>query len=132
MDELTTTSANNLIALKYGAKKDLQELKPFQRDILLFDTYIAGTSYIENMAELEPGIKSGDRLNFFREADNEHDANAIVIKTAENVKIGYVPKKDNIVFSRLMDAGKLLFGTVKSKELRGKWVKIYIDIYLHE
>ncbi len=84
------------------------------------------------MAELEPGIKVGDRLNFFREPDNENDANAIVIKTAENVKIGYVPKRDNIVFSRLMDAGKLLFGTVKSKELLGKWVKIYIEIYLHE
>lgn len=63
---------------------------------------------------------------------NEYDANAIVIKTAANEKIGYVPQKDNIVFSRLMDAGKLLFGTVKAKELRGKWVKISIDIYLHE
>ncbi|MCD7945286.1 MAG: HIRAN domain-containing protein, partial [Clostridiales bacterium] len=101
-------------------------------DILLFDTYIAGTSHIENMEALEPDIKPGDRLNFFREADNEYDANAIVIKTTEDEKVGYVPKKDNIVFSRLMDAGKLLFGTVKSKELLGSWVKIYIDIYMHE
>lgn len=132
MDELTTTSASDLIALKYGAKNELQEFKPFQRDILLFDTYIAGTSHIENMTALEPYIKPGDRLNFYREADNEYDENAIVIKTVENEKVGYVPKKDNIVFSRLMDAGKLLFGTVKSKELRGSWVKIYIDIYMHE
>ncbi len=132
MNELTTTSAGGLIALKYGAKNELQEFKPFQRDILLFDTYIAGTSHIGNIAALEPGIKVGDRLNFFRETENEYDANAIVIKTVANEKIGYVPQKDNIVFSRLMDAGKLLFGTVKAKELRGKWVKISIDIYLHE
>ncbi len=132
MDKLTTVSRNNLISLKYGEKKELQEFKPWQRDILLFDTYIAGTSFIEDMAELEPNIKLGDRLNFFREPDNKHDANAIIIKTTENRKIGYVPQEDNIVFSRLMDAGKLLFGIVKSKELKGKWVKIYIDIYLHE
>ena len=49
-----------------------------------------------------------------------------------NVKIGYVPKEDNIVFSRLMDAGKLLFGKITAKALKGKWLKINIGIYLHE
>ena len=49
-----------------------------------------------------------------------------------NVKIGYVPKADNIVFSRLMDAGKLLYGKVISKEILDNWIKINIEIYLHE
>ena len=47
-------------------------------------------------------------------------------------KIGYVPRQDNVVFSRLMDAGKVLFAKIKEKEMRGKWAKIEIKIYLHE
>ena len=56
----------------------------------------------------------------------------IVIKTVDGVKIGYVPKQDNVIFARLMDAGKLLFGKITSKEKKGSWVKIYIKVFLHE
>jgi hypothetical protein len=31
-----------------------------------------------------------------------------------------------------MDAGKLLFGKITDKELKGKWLKLKIGIYLHE
>lgn len=37
---------------------------------------------------------------------------------------------DNIVFSRLMDAGKLLYGRISKKEKVGNWLKITMDIYL--
>ena len=30
--------------------------------------------------------------------------------------VGYVPRRDNVVFARLMDAGKQLFGTITKKE----------------
>ena len=111
---------------------DISIPKPFERDIFLFDTYVAGTSHIEGMEELEPHLQTGDRLDFFREPDNQYDAQAIVIKTADGVKIGYVPRQDNVIFARLMDAGKLLFGRISEKEKKGKWVKISIDIFLHE
>ena len=55
-----------------------------------------------------------------------------MIKTASGVKIGYVPKQDNVIFARLMDAGKLLFGRITAKEKKGSWVKINIKVYLHE
>ena len=58
--------------------------------------------------------------------------NGKVIKTVNGVKIGYVPKQDNVIFARLMDAGKLLFGKITSKEKKGSWVKIYIKVFLHE
>lgn len=77
-------------------------------------------------------LNINDRLEFFRQADNSSDTKAIEIRTAENIKIGYVPKQDNIVFSRLMDAGKLLYAKITNKEYYGTWVKIYIEIYLHE
>jgi hypothetical protein len=40
--------------------------------------------------------------------------------------------KDNLIFARLMDAGKLLFGRISSKEKKGSWVKIDIKVYLQE
>lgn len=132
MDELNKTGKSGLVSLLHGKNGEISIPKPFERDIFLFDTYVAGTSHIEGMEELEPHLQTGDRLDFFREPDNQYDAQAIVIKTADGVKIGYVPRQDNAIFARLMDAGKLLFGRISEKEKKGKWVKISIDIFLHE
>lgn len=106
--------------------------KPFEHDIFLFDSHVAGTTFIEGIEELEPHLKIDDRLDFFREPDNPHDKKAIVIKNTDGVKVGYVPREDNVIFSRLMDAGKLLFGKITHKEMKGKWLNIKIKIYLHE
>ena len=77
------------------------------------------------------GLKT--ELELFREPHNAHDEQrAIVIKNASGVKIGYVPRRDNVVFSRLMDAGKKLFGRLTAKEWQGEWLKISIKIYLQE
>ena len=132
MGELVNQTAGGIIGLKYAGKGELGELKPFQKDIFLFSTYVAGTSHVEGIEELEPFLKVDDRLSFYREPDNISDEMAIMVVNADNTKIGYVPKKDNVIFARLMDAGKLLFGKITSKELHGKWVKIYMDIFLHE
>ena len=106
--------------------------KPFERDIYLFDSHVAGTSHIDNIESIGEQLKDGDRLVFYREPDNETDPQAIRIETLAKEKIGYVPRQDNIIFSRLMDAGKVLFAKVVEKELLGKWLKIKIKIYLHE
>lgn len=55
-----------------------------------------------------------------------------MIKNMDGVKIGYVPKADNVIFARLMDAGKLLFGRIAAKEMKGSWLKLDIKVYLHE
>ena len=132
MDELNKAGKSGLVSLLHWKNGEISIPKPFERDIFLFDTYVAGTSHIEGMEELEPHLQTGDRLDFFRELDNQYDAQAIVIKTADGVKIGYVPRQDNVIFARLMDAGKLLFGRISEKEKKGKWVKISIYIFLHE
>lgn len=93
---------------------------------------IQQTTHIEDIEIIEPSINKDDKLVFYREADNPHDPQAILIETVKGEKIGYVPRQDNIIFSRLMDAGKSIFGKVIDKEKRGKWVKIKIKIYLHE
>lgn len=132
MTNIVKSENSSIISLLHTHGGTLEVPKPFERDIFLFDTYVAGTTFIEDILELESHLNVNDKLHFYREPDNPYDKNAIVIKTNNNVKIGYVPKADNIIFSRLMDAGKLLFGKITNKEIKGKWLKIEIGIYLHE
>lgn len=132
MGDLVKTSGGGLVGLLHGKNGEILIPKPFEKDIFLFDTYVAGTTHIEGIEELEPYLNVDDRFEFFREPDNRYDKQAIVIKTIDGVKIGYVPKQDNVIFARLMDAGKLLFGKITSKEKKGSWVKIYIKVFLHE
>lgn len=132
MSDLVKIDNGDLIEylMKTGSGLDLP--KPFERDIYLFDTYVAGTTHIECIEKIGESLKDDDRLVFYREPENEHDPQAIRIETLGKEKIGYVPHKDNVIFSRLMDAGKVLFAKVIEKEMKGKWLKIKIKIYLHE
>ena len=132
MGELMSADSGGLLGLLHGKNGNLDIPKPFERDIFLFDTHVAGTSHVEGIEELEPHLGPGDKLDFFREPDNPYDPQAIMIKNADGVKIGYVPKRDNVVFARLMDAGKLLFGRISDKEMRGGWLRIEIKVFLHE
>ena len=132
MDELIKIEDINIVGLFHGKGGNLTIQKPFERDIFLFETYVAGTSYVEGIEELEPHLYIDEKLDFFREPGNSHDKRAIVIKNTDGIKIGYIPKADNEIFSRLMDAGKLLFGRITGKEMRGKWLKIDIKVFLHE
>jgi hypothetical protein len=132
MSEVIKSESGNLVSLLHGKGGDMNIPKPFERDIFLFDTHVAGTSHVEGIMELEPHLNIEDKLEFFREPDNKFDKRAIVIKNTDGIKVGYVPKADNIIFSRLMDAGKLLFGRIVEKEVRGNWLKIDIKVFLHE
>lgn len=132
MNDLVKKEQGNLIEYLINQETGLDLPKPFERDIFLFDSHVAGTSHIDNIESISEHLKDGDRLVFYREPDNETDPQAIRIETLNKEKIGYVPRQDNIIFSRLMDAGKVLFAKVVDKELLGKWLKIKIKIYLHE
>ena len=103
-------------------------LKPLIDEIHLFDTYVAGTSHVKDKTVLEE-IKVDDRLNLMRE-DNKFDDNAIVVLTENGKKLGYVPEKDNVIFARLMDAGKRLVGKIKKIDDVSGFMKISLGIYL--
>ena len=89
------------------------KLKPFLKDLFLIKVYVAGLDYIDNIDDIFPLIKVRDKLELFREASNEYDKHAILVKY-HGQKIGYVPRKDNYVLSKLMDGGKELYGVVES------------------
>lgn len=110
-------------------KKDLGDIiKPLTQEIHLFDSFVAGTTHLKDQSVLEE-IKEGDKLSLQRE-DNKYDSNAIMIFTEGKKKLGYVPEKDNIVFARLMDAGKYLMAKITNIEKRGSFTKIKIGICL--
>lgn len=103
-------------------------LKPLIREIHLFDSYVAGTTHLKDDSVLEE-IKIDDKLTLVRE-DNKFDSNAVMILTEDGRKVGYVPEKDNIIFARLMDAGKLLSAKITQIKKRGTFNQISIGIYL--
>ena len=103
-------------------------LKPLIKEIHLFDSYIAGTTHLKEPEVLDT-VKVGDMLNLKRE-DNKFDDKAILVLNDAGKKLGYVPEKDNIVFARLMDAGKLLKAKVTDVEMKGDFHMIRIGIYL--
>ena len=74
-------------------------------------------------------LREGDRLTLQRE-NNKFDDNAILIFNDAKQKVGYVPEKDNVIFARLMDAGKRLIARVKAHEMKGSFHSITISIFL--
>ncbi|MBR0391217.1 MAG: HIRAN domain-containing protein [Oscillospiraceae bacterium] len=103
-------------------------LKPLIREIHLFDTFVAGTTHLQDQSVFQE-IRIGDKLSLQRE-DNKFDDNAVLILTETGKKLGYIPEKDNVVFARLMDAGKLLAAKITKIETRGSFYQISIGIFL--
>lgn len=103
-------------------------LKPLSQEIHLFDSYVAGTSHLADQSVLDE-IKEGDMLFLIRE-ENKFDSNAIMLLSPAKKKVGYVPEKDNVVFARLMDAGKKLSAKITRIEKKGSFTKIAVSIYL--
>ncbi|WP_161980893.1 HIRAN domain-containing protein [Streptococcus sp. S784/96/1] len=132
MDLQKIDKGNDLVSLFHQKSSEVDFALPFERDIFLFDTYVAGVMHVENFEMIEPDLKNGVELVFLREPNNPYDAEAIMILTQAGQKIGYVPKKDNVIFARLMDAGKLLIGKIQEKTQKGKWTKVDIGIYLRD
>lgn len=103
-------------------------IKPLTKEIYLFDTFVSATSRIKNQ-EIFNDIKVGDKLLLRRE-ESKFDENEVVILTKDKEKIGYIPEKDNVIFARLMDAGKMLDAKIISIDRKEPFIQIYIGIYL--
>ena len=129
MADMIKLDSNNIVSALHGGF-DLG--KPYENKIFLIEVRIAGTTHIENIYELEPELTIGKRVKFFREPHNPYDEKAIVLRDEKGNKLGYIPRDKNEILSRLMDGGKLLYGTINSKERIDRWVKITIQVYLDD
>ena len=103
-------------------------IKPLIDEIHLFDTFVAGTTHLKDDSVLKE-IAVGDKLTLQRE-DNKFDKNAILVLDEKKRKVGYIPERDNIIFARLMDAGKMLAAKVSKLDQKGSFTQITIGIYL--
>ena len=125
-NELTVKN-EDLIALI--GEKGLGELtRPLLNEIHLFDTHIAGTVYI-NDTSLYDALEENEKLILQRE-NSRFDSSAVLVLNREKKKLGYIPEKDNQIFSRLLDAGKLLIAKVISAANSDGFYRIRIGIYL--
>ena len=103
-------------------------IKPLVNEIHLFDTYISGTTRVKNK-EVYASLHVGDKLILQKE-NSKFEDNGILVLNEKKELLGYIPEKDNQIFSRLMDAGKLLVGKVDSLSYSEYFQKIHIGIYL--
>ena len=105
--------------------------KPFVQEVELLNCNIAGTTFL-NLKDIEPKLKKNQLLVLKREPKNKYDDKAILILTEDGQKLGYVPQEKNEILSKLMDAGKLLFGRLDEKNWVGRWLRLDIQVYLRD
>lgn len=129
MNELQNAKAGSLLQSLHA---EVQLPVPYSEDVFLLNTCVAGTSHVVGIEEIAPFLRPGDRLELVRMPSNPSDSNAIKIFNRDRVKVGYVPKKDNLILARLMDAGKLLYAVVAEKHWENDWLRIEVDIYMTE
>lgn len=65
MSEMIKADGGALSGLIHGKGGGLTIPEPFERDIFLFDTFVAGTTHIEGIEDLEPHLRIDDRLDYF-------------------------------------------------------------------
>lgn len=131
MSDIIKINGNSIVNI-LNKRGSLDIGKPFSQEIFLIEVHIAGTTYVDNIEAIEPKLIEGTEVAFFREVDNAFDGNAILVKDADGNKLGYVPRVNNEILARLMDAGKLVYGKVKRKEWIGDWVKIEVEVFLRD
>lgn len=114
-----------------GSQANANTLLPFSREIFLLDIVVAGTSFCEEIDNIEPKLIPETVLKMRRDPKNEYDEQAIAIYF-ESVRIGWVPQEMNEIISRLMDAGKAFFCRVTSAYRKGTWLRIKAKIFMVE
>ena len=108
-------------------------IKPFSRTIFLRHMPVAGVFHVRNYKSLMKKLKVDDRLQLIREPQNEYDEWAILVMTLEHKKLGYIPRRENKILARLMDAGKSIFAEVSEVDTETeRWDPIWIAIYMDD
>ena len=115
--EITPVNQEEFLSAVYGGR-DMGLAQPFDREIFLLQTHIAGARYREGYPGIIRRLKLGTLLTLVREPENPYDELAIRVLDDKGAWIGYVPMERNPPLARLMDAGKYLYGKVAKKE---KW-----------
>ncbi len=117
------------IAIKENAGEIDNILKPLKREILLFEGKLSRTYVLTDRKPLLE-LKRGDRLEF-RYHQNKYNPTEVEVLSSLGL-VGYVPENDEVIFSRLLDAGKSLIGKVKEADFTHSFPSVIFEIYLED
>ena len=132
MGDLTTTGGGSGLVGLLHSTGGLAIPKPFEREIHLFDSHVAGTTHIEGIDELEPHLEVGEKLLFFREPENPYDPNAIELRY-KKAKLGYVPRDENgmlAVMAHYGHAGVFEARVLQVDSEAEPWRQVRVGIYV--
>ena len=90
---------------------------PFEQEIFLLEVQIAGTSHIDYIELTLMHMQDEWAIRFY---------------TLDGEPIGYIPKKQNLILARLMDAGKEIYARYQSQEKTGDWLKVMAKVYMRD
>lgn len=86
--------------------------------------YAAGVSHLHGDLLQSDGLQPSRRLTLVRDADHEHDANAVSITLDDGSHAGWVPSRDAATVASRMDGGDRLAAAVvdQTRDARGRRV----------
>jgi hypothetical protein len=99
-----------------------------QQKVLLFETYVVGIRHNVGYEYIRK-LSLGQTVVLIREPENSFDSNAIEVFTQDGVKLGYIPKKSNLLPKVIADEGIELIGEIvdiTSKINPSKFIKIAV------
>jgi len=131
MKDLAVIDPNLLAIIKSSFTTEGVLPMPFVKEIFLIECKVAGTSYL-NLSEIEPNLLIDEILLTRREPENQFDEFAILILTQKGEKLGYVPRNQNEILARLMDAGKLILAKIVDKKWVGNWLNITMSVFMRD
>ena len=87
-------------------------MSPFSKEIYIGRQVIVGMRFQGGADALIKDLKPGDKITLLREPENEYDTRAVMAMDGKGRKLGYVPRRENLVMSALMDHGKVFYGVI--------------------
>ena len=133
MNEIIKEQSSQILKIKNSD----DEIKPFQKEVLLIETELTGISFLENSYEVDQNVKVGDRLQIIFEDSGKQVGYEDITYVAyarkdEELTVGRIPRKEATVLSRLHEVGREFFAVIKEKHLAGNWMKIKVEIYMKD
>ncbi len=129
MNNLPTTLTTSVLSTFLG-DNGLVGVDLFRREILVLQCVVAGTSF-RSIHKVDSELLPNTRLILQREVENKYDELAIKVLLNDYL-VGYIPRENNEVISRLMDAGKNFHAVVAKLEWQGTWAKLAVSVYLND
>lgn len=97
--------------------------------ILVQSSPLAGFRYYAGEA-LWHEMREDDRLTLIREADNEHDGNAVRVEW-RGQKLGYLPRAQNRAVAAALDNGEAVDARIaKLRQHRNPWQRVLIEVFV--